>query len=816
MLDCSIISYQNNDVNSDNIVFWNNFRITLLTDKIIRVEKSERKIFTDNLTKTFINRNTPKVQFTQKIEKNTLYITTKSAIFAVKNNLSIKVSFDGGKTFVKEKGNLFGTRRTLDMCISKVKLEKGLLSKSGVTIFDDSKTPVFVNGKLENREVKEKDLYIFASLDYLSIIKDFYLISGITPMLPRYAFGNFWSRYYPYSEDEYIAVMQKFHDKKIPFSVAVVDMDWHYVNLKKDFPKLYSDFPNYFERSPLGWTGYTFNKKLFPDHKRFLNTLHKMGLHTTINVHPAQGVLPHEDAYNVMIEKCHTLDNGVIPFNFEDDDFINCYFEFLHKPLEEEGVDFWWIDWQQGKKTKYCGIDPLFLLNHYHYLFSERNNKRGLILSRYANLGSHRYPLGFSGDSFINFPLLKFIPYFTSTASNVGYTLWSHDIGGHMFGYKDDQLYVRWLQFGCFSPINRLHSSNMAVTGKEPWKVNGKSEKIATTFLRLRHKLIPYLYSEYRNNVDMGLPLIRPLYYHFGDNENSYKFKNEYFLGDKLLVSPITSRVDKRSFLSVEKAFIPCDNMVDIFTRKTYKKGTTYFAREIDDIPILLKKGAILPLDRSYLFTKNPLSLEIIVNVGNGEYSLYEDDGISKEYLSGNYSTASFDGLVEDDNYALSVNYSHNLSNLPKKRDYIIKPINLINAKNCSITINGEEKILNKKKDFGVTFFYDNEDCLKSFDMENEIIKSDLVVCLSELLVSQKFTLNLFGAEFLSNGKYIDNITLFLSKLNKGNISKTFIYQKLSKCSDILSAKKVISKLNLSKKNKNALYEICDFSIFSK
>ena len=98
------------------------------------------------------------------------------------------------------------------------------------------------------------------------------------------------------------------------------------------------------------------------------------------------------------------------------------------------------------------------MLNHYHYLDSGRRGNRRLTFSRYAGLGSHRYPIGFSGDTVISWDSLDFQPYFTATASNVGYGWWSHDIGGHMKGTKDDELATRWVQLGVFSPINRLHS----------------------------------------------------------------------------------------------------------------------------------------------------------------------------------------------------------------------------------------------------------------------------------------------------------------------------------------------------------------------
>ncbi len=129
---------------------------------------------------------------------------------------------------------------------------------------------------------------------------------------------------------------------------------------------------------------------------------------------------------------------------------MNAYFDILHKPYEKDGVDFWWIDWQQGRKSDVNGLDPLNALNHYHYLDNAENGDIPLILSRYGGIGSHRYPLGFSGDTAISWKVFDFQPYFTANAANAAYTWWSHDIGGHHMGYRDDDLYIRWLQFGVF------------------------------------------------------------------------------------------------------------------------------------------------------------------------------------------------------------------------------------------------------------------------------------------------------------------------------------------------------------------------------
>ena len=164
-----------------------------------------------------------------------------------------------------------------------------------------------------------------------------------------------------------------------------------------------------------------------------------------------------------------TSDEAPITFDITDPAFVEAYLGILHRRLEDQGVDFWWIDWQSGPHSRVPGIDPLWMLNHFHFLDSGRDGRRPLVLSRYAGPGSHRYPVGFSGDTVISWESLDFQPEFTATASNIGYGWWSHDIGGHFGGVRDDELTTRWVQYGVFSPILRLHSSNNPFLVKEPW-----------------------------------------------------------------------------------------------------------------------------------------------------------------------------------------------------------------------------------------------------------------------------------------------------------------------------------------------------------
>lgn len=414
--------------------------------------------------------------------------------------------------------------------------------------------------------------------------------------------------------------MDKFKAKGIPLSVAVIDMDWHLVTG--------DDIPH------AGWTGYTWNKELFPDPQGFTTELHQRKLKITLNDHPALGVHHHEELYEELAE---VLDHDTtyktpILFDPTSPKFFHAALNTLYRKIEEQGCDFWWIDWQQGSFSKIPGFDPLWLLNHFHYIHQvhKKSPSQALIFSRYAGPGSHRYPIGFSGDTDATWESLQFQPEFTSTASNIGYGWWSHDIGGHIGGCRDDELNVRWTQLGVLSPIMRLHSSNSRWQSKEPWLYRPESEGIIQHFMQFRHRLVPYLYSASIAESSSNLPLIQPLYWNYPLEGSSYLFPNQYYLGPSLIVAPVVTPRDKRTNLAKTKVWIPPRRHVDILNGTVYdgdQEINTY--RSLHHLPILAAEGSIIPLDKELAPENgcpNPNALEILVIVGrDGHFGIREN-----------------------------------------------------------------------------------------------------------------------------------------------------------------------------------------------
>lgn len=653
---------------SEKQIYTNEFvRITYLTSRLIRVERADTA--TDLPSKTVWLRNFKAGDFKVTQSGSKTVVETEDCIFTIKKYKPHSVYFkDTGKAeiFSRQK-NLKGTRRTLDMTYGKVSLEDGLITEKGAYLLDDSKAMLIdENGMFIPRKAGASDYYAFAyGKNYRETINAFYKISSPVPIVPRFALGVWWSRYHAYTQQEYLDLMQRFADEEIPLTVATVDMDWHWVkDIDKKFGVKYG-----------GWTGYSWNTELFPDYKEFLRRLKEQNLHITLNLHPADGVHSYEDMYPEMARALGESpdEKKTVEFRCSSPEFWNSYFDILHKPYERDGVDFWWIDWQQGKKSDVEGLDPLEALNHYHYLDNAENGEIPLILSRYAGLGSHRYPLGFSGDTAINWKVLDFQPYFTANAANAAYGWWSHDIGGHYQGYRDDDLYMRWLQFGVFSPIMRLHSTAIEFLGKEPWKYKADIYHYAKEWLRLRHRLIPYIFTmDYRAHTD-GIAVCEPMYYSYTENKNAYQVKNQYMFGSELMVCPITSPQHREINKGSVEAWIPEGRWVDIFTGQAYsgEKRITLF-RDINTIPVLAKEGAIIPLSADEGNTcENPECLEIWAFTGNGSFCLVEDNGKTdcEEHRAVTKLDISFDGS----RLTFTVNKAEgDLSVIPQKRSYKI------------------------------------------------------------------------------------------------------------------------------------------------
>lgn len=718
----------NGQADKKAIIQGEKYRFTLLTEEMIRLEYSEDGQFEDRATQCVVNRKfeVPKYQVIENADSLEIITSKIHLIYNKKEftNYGLSIQVRGNISvyhsiwhYGEEATDLRGTARTLDEADGEIELEHGVISRFGYGILDDSHSLIITeDGWVEPRKDGCTDMYFLGyGHEYQHCLKDYYHLTGNTPLLPRYALGNWWSRYYRYTAEEYKNLITRFEKEKIPFAVSVIDMDWHLVDID---PKYGS-----------GWTGYTWNKELFPAPKKFMGWLHDHGLKVTLNVHPADGVKAHEEHYREMAEAMGRDWKKEEPVNFDitDPKFLKAYFQYLHHPNEDIGVDFWWVDWQQGGLSKIPGLDPLWMLNHYHYLDSARRGKRPLTFSRYAGMGSHRYPIGFSGDTIISWKSLEFQPYFTANASNAGYGWWSHDIGGHMRGYKDEELSTRWLQFGVFSPIMRLHSSNSAFTGKEPWNYNKISEDIMKRYLKLRHELIPYLYTMNYHASHDGQPLIRPMYYLEPERQEAYDVPNEYYFGTELLACPVTKPMDKAAGAASVRVWIPEGQWFDIFSGIKYKGGRMLeLYRTLENIPVLAKAGAIIPMTDLTEFTnsvENPKAMAVKVFPGaKNSFTMWEDEGDTCEDKTENWVQTELEW--ENEQKFIIHAAKGNLSVIPEKRKWKLEF--------CGITNPEEMMVTAREKNLEAQTTYDDERHIYTVVIPEQDVSEEICVTFTQ------------------------------------------------------------------------------------
>ena len=597
------------------VVVLGNARFTVLTSQLIRMEWAADGKFEDHASFVFLNRHLPVPDFTQTASDGGKSMTIKTGALTLvytptgdgrftANDLSITLIVDL-KAVTWHPGladplNLQGTTRTLDGARgdkTKEPIEQGLVSRSGWAVVDDSTRPLFdssdfrfLQGEkspwpwaIERPAGDRQDLYFFGYRhDYRKALGDYVSIAGRIPLPPRFAFGAWWSRYWDYTDQELDELVQGFRENDVPLDVLVIDMGWHIsqAQLQAAGEKDQSGHD-------LGWTGYTWNKELFPDPDDFLKNLHAEGLKATLNLHPASGIEPWEEAYPDMA-KAMGIDPATkkyVPFDIANKKFATNYMDVVHHPLEKQGIDFWWLDWQQEQKTSMPGVMPTWWLNYVHFTDQQREGKRPLLFHRWGGLGNHRYQIGFSGDTVSVWDSLAFQPWFTATAANVGYAYWSHDIGGHMPGAVDPELYTRWVQFGAFSPILRTHTTKNPEAERRIWAYPEPYSAILRSTFQLRYALEPYTYTEARRTYDTGVAFLRPLYYDWPNDSAAYTNRGEYVFGDQMSPPPSPRRRQGHR-LAKQTVWLPQGDWIEWPTGKHFTGPTTQERLfSIDQVP---------------------------------------------------------------------------------------------------------------------------------------------------------------------------------------------------------------------------------------
>ena len=443
------------------------YRITVLSERLLRLEYSKRGIFCDELTEQVIDRNFPVPLFTVEQNDRLLQITTQ--YFVLK--YTKEKTFDGGLEVT-----LLNTDKVWDFknkeirnfktsgqgfINGKLDYQKGLYSLDGFVTLDDSHSLSFASdGFLQQKDNDEIDLYLFMyRRDFGFCLKDYFKLTGYPPLIPRYAFGVWWNKRGSYTFADIQNIVTKFEKYQMPLSVFVLDDNWHL----KD--------PNNPDKY---LTGYTFNRNLIPDVDYFANYMHTRNIKIALQINPSEGIMPHEEGYEIIAKNLGRNDRSTIPFNVFDKRVLLNYFRFLIDPLRVKGIDFFWLNY-----THPVNKESQRALIHYHYLNANKaKEQRSLIMTRNIALATHRYPILTSGSNVVSWDTLSALPFYTSLGSNKGNSWWSHDIGGTEQGIEEADLYTRYVQYGCFSTIFRFASSGGKYYKREPWLWDAKTISI--------------------------------------------------------------------------------------------------------------------------------------------------------------------------------------------------------------------------------------------------------------------------------------------------------------------------------------------------
>lgn len=768
-------------------------RFTVIADGALRMEYAPDGKFVDDKSFVAVDREYPQVNYQLKTRGGWVEITTSKMKMKYKKDSgqftdrNLMISSVKGmipftwKPGMKQSGNLKGTYRTLDGMDGetqtqtwvadtkkdeKLKLEDGLLATDGWTFIDDSKNLLFDNNK-EWDWVKERadnggqDWYFMAyGHDFKAALKDYTKFAGKMPLPPRYAFGYWWSRYWLYSDKEFRNLIDNFHTYQIPLDVLVVDMDWHYT-----------------EKGKGGWTGWTWNKHLFPSRKGFLDYLKKNDVKVTLNLHPADGIASYEEDYPSMAK-----DMGVdpqtkqtIPWINSDKKFMKNMFKNILGPMEKDGVDFWWLDWQQGiYDPKVKNLSNTWWINYAFFSDMERNREtRPMLYHRWGGLGNHRYQVGFSGDAVVSWKSLDFQPYFNSTASNVLYGYWSHDLGGHIGSKIDPEMYTRWMQFGALSPIMRTHSQKSSGLNKEPWVFDKEYSEVLRNTIRQRYEMAPYIYTMARKGYDEGLSLCRPMYYDYPENKEAYEFRSEYMFGDDIMVAPATS--PSKDGYTMVRVWLPEGEWYEWHTG-TLLKGGQIVERpfSIDEYPIYVKAGAVLPM-----YTKNVMNLsgndeEIVVTLypggtGNSSFTLYEDNGNDKHYDAEHAVTKLTASRQGQEQTVVIGKREGTYKNMPATRAFKVKVLSSMIPQ--SVTVNGTP----------AKYEYLGEELALSIDLPNSTCDQEKTI----KIVYPNETVNMNGllgaskrmTKSMEQLKYRDAYITLKEELGKmGSLNQAIIY----------------------------------------
>jgi VCBS repeat-containing protein len=567
---------------------------------------------------------------------------------------------------------LGGYRRGLDGVNGSAVTTPGLLYQDGWTLLDDTASAIFdpatqkVTQRPDHGGQPYQDGYVFGyGHDYRQGLRDLARLTGPSELLPRWAYGLWYSEYYDHTAADYEnTILPKFRADGVPLDVLVTDTDF---------------------KSPSTWDGWEIDTSKFPDPKAFFDWAASQGLHNTLNIHPS--IVANDPQFpqaQATAKSGLTQSGDSYIFDWGNPDQLKAYFD-VHQTMEQQGVDFWWLDWCcDGSYSSLPGVTPDAWINQQYADDTSKLIARGFAFSRaFGSLqaggysGQQGLPTGpwadkrttvhFTGDTTSDWATLKWeVGYTPGESASTGLSAVSHDIGGfnndgtQTTGAEPgstkeaDDLYARWVQFGTFQPIDRLHGNH---SDRLPWQYGPEAKASAEKFFNLRENLVPYTYTLAEEANRTGIPAVRPLYLQYPEQQDAYAQDGaEYLYGPDVLVAPVTT---PGTTATTSVWFPPGSSWTDYFTGQTYAGGTTHnVSTDLGSMPVFLRSGGIMTTrtDDVTNDVQNPLTKVTVTAAAGagGHLSLYEDNGSSTNPAQS--ATTDIDYAENGGNHQLRVN----------------------------------------------------------------------------------------------------------------------------------------------------------------
>lgn len=505
------------------------------------------------------------------------------------------------------------------------------------------------------------DYYFMVGGNADGVIANMRTLTGEVPMLPLWSYGFFQSKERYQTQSELLDVLKKYRTLRIPIDVMI--QDWRY-------------WPEY-NKSDSAWNAQLFDAERYPDPVKWVEEIHKLNSKLLIVTWPGFGPKTDQrrefDSKNMIVNfDTWPPNSGARPYDVFNPEARNIYWSYLNKRIFSRiHNDGWWLDSTEpdhiNKKESdyelptylgsYRSVKNAYSMMHNAGIATNQrattSDKRVVILTRSGFIGQQRYGSNtWSGDVASTWDMLERQIPAALNFTLMGIPHWNSDIGGFFAGRwrngggtqhpEFQELYVRWMQFGAFSPMMRSHGTEL------PREIFQFGERGTWCFdaqeriLKLRYRLLPYIYStSWDVSANQGT-FMRPMVMDFASDPQTHDLGHQYLFGRSLLVAPVT-RYKARTW----PVYLPeGSNWYDFWTNKYFTGGQTVEANApADQLPVFVKAGAVLPWgpEVQYSTEKKWDALEMRVYPGaDGRFVLYEDENDNYNYEKGMYSTIEF------------------------------------------------------------------------------------------------------------------------------------------------------------------------------